>query len=184
MSKLWKSKTLPTIITSLGMSLSFVARGASAETTLELGAYLDRPGGREIVEQRYYDAIDLTETWLSKPRPAHRLVAYTNLCVAHVKVGNLESAKEMCDQAVDLAKARDGYGASRTLRESAPAVVRALNNRGVVSYLLGDPGAAIEDLETAAELRDRTDGWVAPKRNLAYVESRETGSPAVAQTSE
>jgi tetratricopeptide (TPR) repeat protein len=68
--------------------------------------------------------------------PGNRIAALSNLCVAYAATGELQSAIESCDAALEL----------------SPTAWRAFNNRGAVHWLAGDHAAAASDFEAAAAL--------------------------------
>lgn len=175
-------KSLVALVSVATASAGLAASAVGAEPLkLELIAYLDRPGGRQIVEEKYYEAIDLAETQVASRKALHRLVAYTNLCVAYTMVGNFTTAKDACEVALDLAKQEDRSTRPSRGNWPMPTVARALSNRGVVEVMLGDTSAAMEDFAAADALDPST--WKAPKRNMAYVAELEA-AVAVAQSRE
>lgn len=138
--------------------------GAAADTSFELGSYLNSPGGKQIAARDYAGAIKSASSagGLSAIEP---LVAATNLCVAHTATGAFAEAREACKRAVELAHREDRIS-GRFPSETASS--RALSNRGVLRALTGDSAGAAGDFREAAKLRAP---WSAAERNLAYLES-------------
>ena len=68
--------------------------------------------------------------------PGNRVAAFSNLCVAYASTGELQSALDACDAALEL----------------NPGAWHAVNNRGAAHWLAGDRAAAASDFEAAAAL--------------------------------
>ena len=170
-------KTTHKILFALGLTLGLASTAAVAQSTsqLELKAYLNEPGGPEIMEGLYADAEELIETKLSSLKSLDALVAYNNLCVARTMLGEFETAELACNAAVRRAKEMERRTRSRSDRPSATA----LNNRAVLSIVQGDFERAIADLERASPL-ERSDR-MAQARNLAYIGQLSTQSFAEAE---
>jgi hypothetical protein len=167
MSQFRKSTLIIVVSCTLGVGGASIA---AEDSKLEMGAYLDRPGGPEIVSQRYEDAI-LRAKAMTRGDPSTRLVAETNLCVAYTMTLSFELAEITCNRALERAMRLDR--AFRRPGYSSTATVRALTNRGVLRYLSGDLHQAAVDF-TEAERLDRG-AWDAPGRNLALIEAKVAG---------
>jgi Flp pilus assembly protein TadD len=140
--------------------------GAAADaTSFELGAYVNWPGGKEIVAGDYASAIK-TARANGSSNSIDVLVATTNLCVAYTATGAFTEARGACDHAVELARREDAID----LRpfKGGTATSRALSNRGVLRALSGDSTGAASDLRAAAKLKE---AFPAAGSNLAHLES-------------
>jgi tetratricopeptide (TPR) repeat protein len=83
----------------------------------------------------------------------------TNLCIAYTKSGDMTSALESCDRAVDTARETNGMrwlahtSAPYNVRRKDLDLVIALSNRSVVHAMSGDDLLALEDLREADALK-------------------------------
>jgi hypothetical protein len=162
--------------TVIGITALSVASAASA-ASLEMGSYLNAPGGVEIEAGDYDAAIAsaLSPAWRHDVEGA--LIAATNLCVAYTIKRELEGAFAACEEALTHARRVDKATGAR-LRASATA--RALTNRGVLRAVTGNSIGAASDFREAARSSGK---WGAPTRNLAYLESSPTHRLAMARAS-
>jgi hypothetical protein len=148
-------------IAIVGATSLSVASAAS----LEMGSYLNAPGGKEIEAGNYDAAITLAKTPIARHDLEGALIAATNLCVAYTVKRELDGAYEACAEALTLARRVDKATGARFRSE---ATARALTNRGVLRAVSGDTLGAAADFRAA----ERSSGkWAAPSRNLAYLES-------------
>jgi hypothetical protein len=155
---------LPMLACSAAMLLS--AEASAGETSFEMAAYADWPGGKEI-EAGDYDAVIAKTTargWRFDATIS--LVATTNRCVAFTLKRELAEAERSCAAALTLAVRADRSTYGRFPRESATS--KALSNRGVLRALAGSAADAAADFREAAAIRG-ADG--APNRNLAHLEN-------------
>lgn len=149
---------------------------AVGEPAYEMGAYTNRPGGRQLLAGNYDAAIESASSTIWSRNETDALVAQTNLCVAHTVKREFTEAYDACDEALTLAKRADRSYAR--LRRSEMA--KALTNRGVLRAISGDAIGAARDFREAAGLGSK---WSAPSRNLAHLESSAAYRLAVAQAS-
>lgn len=162
-----KNRALPFVL-SIAMTASVVSAHANAdETSFEMSAYENSPGGPEVMAGAYAAAITAARTRVGPVDFTFRLVAVTNLCVAYTVERQLEKASAACDEAVVLARSVDDdrIGSHR----DRAALAKALSNRGVQRALAGRTAAAADDFHEAMELGG---GWPAPGRNLAHLETK------------
>lgn len=162
------------LFTMIGATVSIVATDALAE--LEMGSYLNAPGGIEIEAGAYDAAIAAASSAIWQHDAESKLIAATNLCVAYTVKRELEGAYAACAKALTLARRADNAAGAR-LRESY-ATARALTNRGVLRAVTGDSRGAAADFREAERL---SGNWAAPSRNLAYLESSPTHRLAMAR---
>jgi Flp pilus assembly protein TadD len=98
--------------------------------------------------------------------------AATNLCVAHIMLGELQAAWAHCERSVDRAEQRAEKGA-RPGHDYRRDWVAALSNRGVLRARSGDPAGARADFEAALAVKANAP---APERNLALFTAAQNGT--------
>lgn len=149
----------------------------AAERAFEMKAYVDYPGGREVISGDYAAATQAASRNADKTGEAG-MIANTNLCVALTKSGQLAKADAVCTKAVTLAE-RSGIAAPRLQygNDNRRYVAIALSNRGVLKAVSGDPLAATRDFRDAAGMARA--GADLPRRNLAYLEATTTDRVAM-----
>ena len=119
---------------------SAAARGESWELRPAEGAV---PGSAEIEAGRIDDAIRILTSRLDAGVTSIDLTILDNLCVAHALKLEYDVAMRYCNAAMGKSSGR----------------ARALNNRGVLRSVMGDPRGAMLDFRRASCLRscDRDD---------------------------
>lgn len=115
----------------------------------------DQAGGELVTSGQFAAAAEKIGKTKSKRRS---FAAHNNLCVAYIKLRNIELARKSCDAAI----ASRGRAADKLewrprsdsgLRQRDRAV--ALSNRGVVRALSGELDGAQADFEEAARLFEK-----------------------------
>jgi hypothetical protein len=141
----------------------------AAERAFEMKAYVDFPGGREVIAGDYAGAVQAASRKADKAGVAG-MIANTNLCVAFTKTRQFSSAEAACSKAVTLAERRD-VSAPRLQYAyvTRQDIATALSNRGVFKAVSGDLLAAARDFREAAGIARADVGL--PRRNLAYLEA-------------
>ncbi|GGF54415.1 hypothetical protein [Alteromonas lipolytica] len=118
-------------------------------------SFKDVNGVREIEQGNYVEGIARTKAALARTTVGvSRLPLLNNLCVAYVAMGDLESAKAPCDEAVEVSN-NDVF---------------ALNNRAVMHCLADNTPACIADLTQA---NDRKTKQRIVAQNLELAKSRD-----------
>ncbi len=162
-------KALVTTCTLASLVLGTAAANAD-ESQFTVAVIQDAAHGRSILTEDYQAAIDALQTVDAEGLEAFYVA--NNLCVAYLKTGELERAKQSCDDAVVAIEAildtretgTSLYLGSLAQRRSFLAV--ALTNRGVVQAAEGDHELAREDFRAAIEVRSRIEQ---PETNLAHL---------------
>jgi hypothetical protein len=114
-----------------------VAHAAGPSGKLTLAGYMDAADGDQLMAGDYAAVIEKLA-----PNAAHfgedEVAATTNLCVAYVATGQLQTARGACDEAVKTAQ-RDWDSLGLTERLShTDALSVAYANRAVLSKLSGE----------------------------------------------
>lgn len=139
----------------------------AAERAFEMKAYVDFPGGRQVIAGNYAEAIQAASRNADK-RSEAGMIANTNLCVAFTKTGQFAKAEAACTKAVTLAeRSRVSLPLLRYGYDVKQDIATALSNRGVLRAASGNSLAAARDFREAARVA-RAD---VPRRNLAYLEA-------------
>ncbi len=140
----------------------------ASERAFEMKAYVDYPGGRDLIAGNYAKAMQAAKRDTDRTGDAG-MIANTNLCVAFTKSRRFAEAEAACNRAVTLAE-RSGVSAPRLQYGNVNRryVAIALSNRGVFRAVSGDPRAATQDFREAASIARA--GADLPRRNLAYLQ--------------
>jgi len=99
---------------------------------LALVVFQDTPSGAQILQGKYQDGLDQAAAALAMRPYRYTLVLNTNICAAHLKLGQLEAANESCEAAL-ASRAPTGPGLKPRQAQAAVHV-----NHGVVHLAQGD----------------------------------------------
>lgn len=143
----------------------------------EMTVVSDEAFGRQVMAGELEVAIERIET--SSGRAADEFFAQNNLCVAYTKNGQFNDAEKACDAAIAKTLSKRRLRNSDNTQVDRRYAAMALSNRGVLRALMGEKGRAAEDFSAAVDLKARIG---APKRNLAYLQTRADGAVTMLQT--
>lgn len=141
----------------------------------EMTSYTHGAGSEELLAGQYEAAIEAA-SGRSARSSDDRLIASTNLCVAHTMQGDFDAAREACALALKLARAADVVGGR--LPRPSTATAKALSNLGVLNAISGNADAAERNFRTAA----RIGAWDGASRNLARFAAAGPALPRVARS--
>ncbi len=141
MATLRKTSLLLTLFAGLTLTASNAMAEDYKGQTLKLKTSVqDVNGVREIESGDYANGIRKTLAALNLSSVTSlRAPLLNNLCVAHIASGNMSTAKQSCNDAVN----------------SAQGSAIAYNNRAVLNCLTSQPQACKADLEKAKQLNAR-----------------------------
>lgn len=110
---------------------------------LALVVFLDVPGSAEIIGGNFRDGLDKASAALDRRPYRHELELTTNMCVAQVKLGELEAANANCEAAL-----ASGPPANSVMKPRQILAVAHVNH-GVVHFVQGDYEFAEEEFHRA-----------------------------------
>lgn len=151
-------------------ALTIAAGSVQAETPYVFTAIDTTSHGSDVINGRYDKAI----ARIRKDGEADfNFSQNTNLCIAYTKSGDVATAKESCDRAVNIARKTNGLRRLSSgglephlFRARDMDLVIALSNRSVVHAANGEYALAFEDLREADALRPQLR---AVSKNLALL---------------
>jgi hypothetical protein len=146
------------VLLSLAAATSVQASERPAEGYI-MTVYEDMAEGHAILEGSPGAAIDALTA-----RDSGREFSFAesvNLCVAYTQMKQIEDATRACDAAM-MASEREARRVKRMtshryahVREARDVIILALNNRGVLHAVTGEPARARELFEEALDLQSR-----------------------------
>lgn len=122
-----------------------------------LTAIEDVSFGEQVLSGNYDAAINGILS--SDKRQRNGFEAQTNLCVAYIRSGDFDNARDSCDAALvalgkeQLSAAAPGLAPFQSRRIKQRYLALALSNRGVLRAITGKPDLARKDFADAANLR-------------------------------
>ena len=124
-------------------------------TPFQMGVMKNEAHGRGILSGHYERAISKLEK--RRHSVVQRFSRQNNLCVAYVKMAELEKAASACEAAVAEVRARKARIEKKSRRSSESHAYRsdlaiALSNRGVLLAVSGDTTMARADFEAVLAL--------------------------------
>ncbi len=106
----------------------------------------DAPGAEAMLDSRFGDAVEAAAT---TNRQDEQLSARMVLCAALIASGDLDAAVEVCDEAVELARAPITTGMNPHGHSDREALAMAYSNRAVLRWLRGNVDGADADVTRA-----------------------------------
>lgn len=134
------------------LAAALAARTTSAESPqgFTMTMYSNAAGSQQIVSGNYDAAIGYIRQSMSTSA-SYLSVDATNLCVAQVMAGKLETARSTCNIAVSSARNEQSSAAPWRFRDQSfrTYLAMAYANRAVMHWLAKDVARATADLESA-----------------------------------
>jgi tetratricopeptide (TPR) repeat protein len=166
-------RTCATVILAIALG------SASAETNkprYTVAVISDTAYGEQVLKEDYKAAIARLEG--RQFRGIKGFYAATNLCVAYMKTGDVESAQSICDSAVlrirdAIDSERSTFGTHYRSQAYRRFLAMALSNRGVAHVLAGSPELARADFRDAMETSPKIR---VPEVNLARLAATAPGA--------
>jgi hypothetical protein len=138
--------------------LGSAAQAADESHPFILTAYVNAPGGPELVSGHYEEAVAALRNSRYDPFMSEPSALKTNLCIAYAELKQWDSARDACDSAVKSAQNMElpvYVTGALIVRNDYTAV--ALSNRAVLHWLSSDSAAAASDLQKAGTLSPKAD---------------------------
>jgi Flp pilus assembly protein TadD len=162
--------------------LGSAAQAADESHPFILTAYVNAPGGPELVSGNYEAAVTALRSYRLDPFMSEPSALKTNLCIAYAKLKQWDSAHDACDAAVKTAQNMDlpVYMTNALVTRNNYSAV-ALSNRAVLHWLSADSAAAASDLHKAETLVPNAD-FVARNLDALHASHNTVAQVAVAPT--